>query len=694
MSHRRIWRGPVVAGLVLLLTTAGVYGATTWYVDDDAADDPGPNDPTVSDPNETGTLEHPFDAIQEAMDAAGDGDTVLVLDGTYTGVGNRGINFGGKALTLQSENGANTCIIDCQNADCALYFLQGETAASIVDGFTITHGSKPPPAGECSCIGGIYIYDASPIIRNCTITENGSRDSSFSIRGGGVRCHQSDVQITHCTISGNIAELGGGICCFDSNPTITDCVITGNFSDELAGGICVSGGTLVICGGEISGNYVGEQGGGLYCGNSEVTITDCTITRHYGLDSGGGVDCEASDLQITNCTISHNGAMYGGGIYCSDSNLRITNCAITQNSAANGAGIYAYCSTSAISGCDISSNVVTETMGGGLCCENSAATITDCTITHNGSNYETCAVNGAGAMCSGNVTFTNCQISNNNGHGGEGGGVCCAGTVVLTNCAVTENEAGSGAGVYHTDGSLTLVNCALAQNTAAGRRDPGVGGGVWTGGSSLTVTACTIVANSAEDGGGGMNIQAATQVNVTNSVLWDNQPAEISGMALVTYSDVQGGWSGTGNLDGDPLFVDANTADYHLTSTSPCVNAGTNYAADLPAEDLDGAARIQVCRTDIGAYESPYVPALSDCNGNGQDDACDIYAGDSSDADKNHIPDECETLTDPNDVGDNGLSPYCGTGACGPGVVGYLPLTLLGVCFLKVHQRRTRGAAS
>jgi hypothetical protein len=65
----------------------------TYFVDDDANNDPGPGDPNISDPNEDGSRQHPFDAIQEAINAATDGNTIGVLDGIYTGNGNRNIDF-------------------------------------------------------------------------------------------------------------------------------------------------------------------------------------------------------------------------------------------------------------------------------------------------------------------------------------------------------------------------------------------------------------------------------------------------------------------------------------------------------------------------------------------------------------------------------------------------------------------------
>ena len=96
----------------LLLAPGPLFAQATRWVDDDAPNDPGPGDPAVSDPPEDGTATHPFDAIQEGIDAAVDGDTVLVLDGTYSGTGNRDIGFLGKAITVRSENGPAGCLVD------------------------------------------------------------------------------------------------------------------------------------------------------------------------------------------------------------------------------------------------------------------------------------------------------------------------------------------------------------------------------------------------------------------------------------------------------------------------------------------------------------------------------------------------------------------------------------------------------
>jgi hypothetical protein len=171
----------------------------------------------VSDPLEDGSAAHPFDAIQEGIGAAVATDTIRVLEGTYTGTGNKNLDFDGKAITVESENGAAACIIDCEGSGRGFYFHSGETAASLVDGFTIMNGDVSSNGG------GIRCSSSSPTITNCLISGNVGCD------GGGVFCDNSSPTITNCTIMGNLAQHGGGVCCWrDSNPTVTNCLLWGN----------------------------------------------------------------------------------------------------------------------------------------------------------------------------------------------------------------------------------------------------------------------------------------------------------------------------------------------------------------------------------------------------------------------------------------------------------------------------------
>jgi len=297
------------------------------YVDDNAPNDPGPGDPAASDPCENGSIEHPYDAIQEAICMACYKDIVLVADGTYTGDGNRDIDFLGKAITVRSENGPNNCIIDCQGSwehwehpRRGFYFHSGEDRDSILQGFTIANGHFWYSGSESG--GGIYCRRASPTISNNIITHN-----TAGYAGAGICCDSSSATITNNVIAGNFDASGGGIACLNrSSPIIRDNMIADNRTHEV-GGIYCRDSSMIVMGNTIRNNY-GDCGvGGIGCYNASATIMNNLIVGNIpGDDSGGGIRCWYSNLTITNNTIVGNDC---GGIDASgDANVIVTNCIV------------------------------------------------------------------------------------------------------------------------------------------------------------------------------------------------------------------------------------------------------------------------------------------------------------------------------------------------------------------------------
>ena len=200
--------------VTLLFVTPALNAQTTWYVDDDAPGDPGPGDPDVSDPLEDGSASHLYDAIQEGIDASSNGDTVLVADGTYTGTGNRDLDFGGKSITVRSENGPDNCIIDCEGTYGyryrGFYFHSGEGPYSVVQGLTIQNGFEDVG-------GGIYCENAAPTISHNIVTHN-----EATVYGGGICCEGGSPMIIDNTITdnyvwGGFMNGGGGIYCQSSS---------------------------------------------------------------------------------------------------------------------------------------------------------------------------------------------------------------------------------------------------------------------------------------------------------------------------------------------------------------------------------------------------------------------------------------------------------------------------------------------
>jgi len=442
--------------------------------------------------------------IQAGIDASSNGDIILVLDGIYSGIGNKNIKFKGKEITVRSENGPNSCIIDCEEDGRGFYFNNDEENNSILDGFTIKNGYSSEDGG------GIYCFFSSPTITNCIISNNIAGGG-----GGGIRCSESSPKITNCIINNNSADSGAGIdIVWNSSPIITNCQINNNTANTSGGGVNQSGSLihgaepLTISGCSVNNNVAGWGGGGIFCMRSEVNITGCIISSNSASElDGGGISCIGySRMTITDSTIDDNIARIdGGGIFFSTSTTYINNCIIRNNTT-----LYA---------------------------------------------------------------------------NGNGGGIAFKGS---------GNE------------TAEITNCIFNGNTSISD-----GGGIFFWGKDINdkmyITNCTITNNSGEIGGGVYYV--FYPVTIKNSIIWANFPNELgsykSEMAIITYSDVKGNYSGIGNINADPLFLDPNNDDFRLTETSSAIDTGDSEGA--PDSDIEGNPRPQGGGYDMGAYESEYT---------------------------------------------------------------------------------------
>jgi hypothetical protein len=239
----------------------------------------------------------------------------------------------------------------------------------------------------------------------------------------------------------------------------------------------------------------------------------------------------------------------------------------------------------------------------------------------------------------GTVGLTNCTFSSNSA-GQRGGGMdnYYGSKAFLTNCTFTGNSAGTlGGGMYNwgipsEQSEAILTNCTFIGNSVPSGRTGGAMGNSY-GISKLT--NCTFTGNSGYLGGGGIhNSDSSATVTLTNCILWGDSPPEIRGLATVTYSDVQGGWAGTGNKNANPLFADAAG---RLSWNSPCIDAGYNPAVSGVATDLDGKPRKTdgdlngSAVVDMGAYEYVSVDADADGIKDSVDTAPLVYSNDFAD---------------------------------------------------------------
>ncbi len=331
-----------------------------------------------------------FASIQAAINAANDGQTIIVSPGTYK----ENLNFNGKKnLTLVSTNPldetvvASTIINGNQTGACIV--VENAETGIVILGFTITNGSGKS-ISETTAGGGVFASGSSLTITNCSISENTAK-----AWGGGIYASNATVNIVNSIISGNRnAAHGGGVWAGSSSTiTITNCTI--------------------------SGNLVTTAGGGINAFSANVTITSSTIHNNTA-NSGGGIYANSpSNVTITGTTINDNTANYGGGAKVYAASLTLDNSIISGNTAGyEGGGCYAEYATLNVTGCTISRNSTTRYQAGGIFIYDRAkATITDSTISNNNATY------GSGICVSGLSTlkFQNNTINGNTATTNGGG---------------------------------------------------------------------------------------------------------------------------------------------------------------------------------------------------------------------------------------------------------------------------------
>ncbi len=380
----------------------------------------------------------------------------------------------------------------------------------------------------------------------------------------------------------------------------------------------------------IDGN---RQGTVITCNSNEdsgTIIEGFTITGGSA-NEGGGMYNEDSSPTVTNCTFSGNTSKNGGGM-CNRSNNSssptVTDCAFSSNTASSfGGGMCNWSSSPIVTNCTFSDNAAEDYYGGGMYNNGtSSQTIANCTFSGNTSK------SGGGMYNKGNSsqTITNCTFNGNIGED-NGGGMCnWSSSPTVTNCMFSDNNKPDsyGGGMYNHESSPTVINCTFSRNDAYS------GGGIcnWKS-SSPTVINCTFSYNTARIYGGAVYNFNGSSPTVTNCILWGGANSIYYGSTgEITYSNVQGGRTGEGNINLDPLFSDS---DGRLSADSPCIDAGDDNA--VPPDilfDLDGNPRV-LGKVDMGAYESssnsppaadvggPYLTAIgTPCSfdGRGSDD--------------------------------------------------------------------------
>lgn len=250
---------------------------------------------TIYVPDDHGT-------IQAAIDAASTGDTVIVRPGTYV----ENIDFGGKAVTVRSERGSESTVIDGNQSGSVVVFESGEGGGSILDGFTLVNGTGTLNPFGYQSGGAVYCYQSSPEIANNVVRDNSV--VGFEARGGAIFCgRDSDPLIANNVIHANSAPLGGGIFCgWDADPVVLGNTLFGNAAADDGGGFYCYFACFPVIVNSIFWDNTATRGPEIYVGDTaQPSIVDISYC-----DIDGGV---ASTFVESGCTIN-----WGSGLIDAD----------------------------------------------------------------------------------------------------------------------------------------------------------------------------------------------------------------------------------------------------------------------------------------------------------------------------------------------------------------------------------------
>jgi len=549
------------------------------FVDKDAA---GNNDGT--------SWQDAYNYLQDALRAALPGDEISVADGTYYPDAN---------TSEPDGSGDRQATFDLINGVGLYGGYAGYGAAD--------PNERAPNAYEtilCGDLDGNDVGGLDP----CDLPYHPSRaeNSYHVVTGSGTG---ATAVLDGFTITGgnaNAAALpndsGGGMFNVAGSPTVRNCKFIENCSglNGDGGAMYNNGSSPTVADCNFAGNYT-RKGGGMYnTGFSKPTITNCDFIANSAQSFGGGMCNVESDAILTNCTFSGNSSWDDGGGMCNRDNSTptVSSCIFCDNST-DGPG-----------------------RAGAMENWNSSPTVIDCGFIGNFSDTKGGAVRNASGST---ATYINCIFVGNEADS-EGGGMRNEdSSPTVTNCLFSGNRATyRGAGMGNENSNPTVINCTFSGNTADVN-----GGALHNYGSDSSLTNCIFWGNTASSDGNEIALYNSSTIDVNYCDIRDGNDG--------IYDDGSGNtinW-GSGNIDADPCFVDADGPDgtigteddnLRLQAASLCIDAGDNNSvpadtADLDNDgdtteptpyDLDNASRFldDPCTADTGNPGTPGPPVV------------------------------------------------------------------------------------
>jgi hypothetical protein len=528
------------------------------------------------------------------------------VDGCTFSQNTAGTNGGG----MENYNNSRPNVNDC-NFSGNYAFGSGGGMLNVVSSPTVTNCNFNRNWAK-DYGGGMANYDnSSPTVVNCQLFGNAGNTG-----GGMSNSTSSSPTVTNCTFSGNRGSLniGGMGNHHNSSPKVTNCILWGDTPDEI---VNENGSNPNVTYSDWQGG-TGQPWFGTGCIDSDPLFVnsargDFRLVSYSSpcVDAGNNAEVppDVNDLagedRIVDgdangtATVDMGAYEFNGGPV---RNLRLNRSYLSIQAAIDdtddddievGPGTY-------YESINFDGKAIRLYSSGGP-----EVTIIDGT----GYYHVVQCVSGEGT----DTILEGFTITGGNANGaGEpndrGGGIYCKNSSpTVTTCIFTGNSADYGGGMCNRAASPVLINCSLNSNTAK------LEGGVIFNeeNSEPNLTNCSLSGNYADNGGGIYNV--ASNPTLTNCILWGDEPNEIvdssGSTSVVTYSDIQGGWSGEGNIDQNPLLRNVAGGDLSLAPWSPCIDAGNNDVVAPNAIDITGQPRLVdgdcngTVTVDMGAHE-------------------------------------------------------------------------------------------
>jgi len=582
-----------------------------------------------------------YPAIQQGIDAAADGDTVLVDTGTYV----ENLNFNGKNITVASHylmtldtSYISQTVIDGDSSGSVVPFVNGEDSTALLCGFTIQNGSGVAVGEDTYYFmgGGIYCVGANPTFKNLIITDNHAGNY-----GGGMFIELSQSALENVCIKNNSSLFGGGIYLGYGADIIFDSIA-----------LCSMYLNQATIGNDIYSNYPVEvfldtfsvsTPTGFYAtpfrnfsfnifnGLTELIDEDVYVSPE-GDNNNDGLSEENAFKTIHHAfskvradSLHRNTVHLLSGTYSIDSEEIFPiyipdytylkgedkNTVILDGENAPNLPIVYFKLNEFVQMSDLTlingSSFDDHIYGGGIHCSQANPILKDLIIT------ECQSFEGSAIYLRDNSNAKLIRIDLIDFNGGGWGGILSSwdSNVCMEDCVIANNNDNR---IIDLIGSVATLTNVLINNNESGVISSQL--------SELNIINSTLTNNT--DGSSGI-ISYNSFLNLENTILWNNYPTEISfgedlngnDTLFVSYSNIQGGEQGIiindsttiywieGNIDQDPLFVGSGDHPYQINDYSPCIDAGTpdTTGLNLPEYDLAGEVRIFNDRVDMGAYE-------------------------------------------------------------------------------------------